>query len=100
MIFFVPGSSLWAVPGGSRVYFGAAGDTPVPGDYAGNIIDDITRFDGGANPHLGRVFESDRRRLGREFRGQDYSAIPARRQLKDRPKSFLLTCPAGKFAFL
>ncbi len=32
---FRPASGLWVVRGVTRVYFGAGGDTPVPGDYGG-----------------------------------------------------------------
>ena len=35
-------SGLWAVRGVSRVYFGGAGDEPVPGDYDGDRTDDFT----------------------------------------------------------
>ncbi len=33
-------SSLWAVRGISRVYFGGQGDDPIPGDYNGDSTDD------------------------------------------------------------
>jgi len=35
-------SGLWAARGVSRVYFGGAGDEPVPGDYDGDRTDDFT----------------------------------------------------------
>jgi len=35
---------MWAVKDQLRVYFGSAGDVPVPGDYNGNSIDDIAIF--------------------------------------------------------
>jgi len=43
---FRPATGLWAVRGTTRVYFGGAGDLPVPGDYDGDGIADIGIFRG------------------------------------------------------
>lgn len=41
---FRSSSGLWSVRGITRIYFGGAGDLPVPGDYNNNGRDDIAIF--------------------------------------------------------
>lgn len=41
---FRPSTSLWAIRGGSRVYFGGSSDEPVPGDYSGDGTTEIAVY--------------------------------------------------------
>ena len=43
---FRASSSLWAIRGISRAYFGVLGDLPVPGDYSGNDTAEIAIYRG------------------------------------------------------